>query len=188
MAASILVLSSQPVATPSADARACTRTAISAAVQELSPDQARAVEVGAWNWALAQAEIRGNTKIFDGTLRDDYCRRAAHCAANLSTGPLGNGNTWLLPLVLAGAIEPYQVAFLDARALNAHVARDHADTKDRRNLHDRDAYLAVSTLFTCPKCTAQRSTYRQLQTRSGDEGSTLFVHCLDCGHDWKDGD
>lgn len=171
-----------------AETRAAMTAALASALPELSPRHVRALEVGAWNWAIGQCERRGNTKVFDHVLRDDYRRRVAHCATNLCTGALGNGNTWLLPLVLAGSVEPYDVAFMDACSLNAHRSQRFADDKRRRNLHDRTQYLAVSTLFTCPKCAAARTTYRQLQTRSADEGSTLFIHCLACGHDWRDSD
>lgn len=172
----------------SAEYRERMKAVLSATVPELDAEHVAALEIGAWNWALHQCELRGNVKVFDHVMRDDYARRAAHCAANLTSGPLSNGNTWLLPLVLAGSVEPYHVAFMDADELNAPLAKEFADAKNRRNMHDRDEYLAVSNMFECPKCSQRRSTYRQLQTRSGDEGSTMFVHCLSCGHDWKDSD
>lgn len=168
------------------EARDRVRSVLATQLPQLSEDQIAALEVGAWNWALGQCDLRGNVRVFDHAMCDDYLRRAAHCTANMSAGPLGNGNTWLLPLVLAGSVEPYDVAFMDASSLNAPLSREFADAKNRRNLHDRDEYLAVSTMFECPKCAQRRSTYRQLQTRSGDEGSTMFVHCLACGHDWTD--
>ena len=172
----------------SEEARATIREALAATVPELPEDHVRALEVGVFNWALTEASKRGNSKVFDAVMRDDYCRRAAHCAANLSTGALGNGNRWLLPLLLAGSVEPYDVPFMDACALNTPLVCQFVNSKERRDLHDRDEYLAVSTLFTCPCCGDKRTTYRQLQVRSGDEGSTLFIHCLSCGADFKDSD
>ena len=168
--------------------RARIRSVLAETVPELSELQVRALESGVWNWALEESARRGNQRVYDATMADDYARRAAHCAANLTTGPLSNGNTWLLPLILAGSVEPYSVAFMDAHSLNTPVVGKFVDTKNKRDFSKRESYLAVSTLFECPKCSATRSTYRQLQTRSGDEGSTLFVHCLECGADWKESD
>lgn len=172
----------------SAEARDKVKGALRETVPELSTAQVDALEVGVWNWALKQCDKRGNVKIFDHALRDDYCRRAAHCAANLSRGPLGNGNEWLLPLVLAGSVEPYDIPFMDACALNRPLVEGDMDVKKRRALHDRGEYVAVTTLFECPRCSERKATFRQLQIRSADEGSTLFVHCLSCGHDWRESD
>ena len=125
-------------------------------------------------------------QVWDDVTRDDYCRRAAHCAANLSRGPLGNGNDYLLAKVLEGAIEPYDVPFLDASGLNPALVETLAAAKNLRDHHDMSQYEMASTIFECPSCGEKKSKFRQLQTRSGDEGSTLFLTCLACGHEWTD--
>jgi DNA-directed RNA polymerase subunit M/transcription elongation factor TFIIS len=37
----------------------------------------------------------------------------------------------------------------------------------------------------CPKCAGTRTTNYQLQMDSGDEPMTVFVNCLQCGHQWR---
>lgn len=37
----------------------------------------------------------------------------------------------------------------------------------------------------CPRCKSWFTTYKQAQTRSGDEGLTTRCACDDCGHHWK---
>lgn len=37
----------------------------------------------------------------------------------------------------------------------------------------------------CPKCKSWHTTYKQAQTRSGDEGLTNYCHCEDCDNRWK---
>lgn len=39
-------------------------------------------------------------------------------------------------------------------------------------------------ILKCGKCKTYRTSYYQMQTRSGDEGSTNFCSC-ECGHRWK---
>lgn len=39
----------------------------------------------------------------------------------------------------------------------------------------------------CPKCKSWYTTYKQAQTRSGDEGLTTRCYCEDCEHHWKFG-
>jgi len=166
--------------------RQTTRSTLRSCVPELSDVQLRALECGIWNWALREAANRDSVRCWDDALCDDYCRRAAHCAANLSRGELGNGNTYLLQAVLEGRVLPRDVPSLDAAQLNPPLLAGIIDEKARRDAHDRGEFETVSELFECPSCGARKSTYLQLQTRSGDEGSTVFLTCHGCGHKWTD--
>lgn len=40
-------------------------------------------------------------------------------------------------------------------------------------------------LLMCGRCKSHNTNYTLLQTRSGDEGSTCFAECFDCGKHWK---
>lgn len=37
----------------------------------------------------------------------------------------------------------------------------------------------------CRKCGSRKISKRSLQTRSGDEGATIFYHCVTCKSRWK---
>ena len=37
----------------------------------------------------------------------------------------------------------------------------------------------------CPSCQHSKAFYEQRQTRSGDEGATIFYTCEKCKHVWK---
>lgn len=45
--------------------------------------------------------------------------------------------------------------------------------------------VAMSDMITCSRCKGKKVSYYELQTRSGDEASTLFMNCLICGKKWK---
>jgi DNA-directed RNA polymerase subunit M/transcription elongation factor TFIIS len=45
--------------------------------------------------------------------------------------------------------------------------------------------VAMSDMITCMRCKSKKVSYYELQTRSGDEASTLFMNCLICGKKWK---
>ena len=45
--------------------------------------------------------------------------------------------------------------------------------------------VAMSDMITCSRCKSKKVSYYELQTRSGDEASTLFMNCLICGKKWK---
>ena len=37
----------------------------------------------------------------------------------------------------------------------------------------------------CPSCFSEKTESKQVQTRSADEGMTVFMCCLSCGNKWK---
>ena len=41
--------------------------------------------------------------------------------------------------------------------------------------------------FKCRRCHKRECTYYELQTRSADEPMTIFVTCLNCGKEWRQG-
>lgn len=45
--------------------------------------------------------------------------------------------------------------------------------------------VAMSDMITCSRCKSKKVSYYELQTRSGDEASTLFMNCLICDKKWK---
>jgi hypothetical protein len=48
-------------------------------------------------------------------------------------------------------------------------------------------HRAVSTMFACPKCKERNCSYTELQTRSADEGTTIFLFCHTCSTQWTQG-
>lgn len=48
-----------------------------------------------------------------------------------------------------------------------------------------EEHLSVPTIHqTCPKCGAEEMRYNAIQTRSADEGQTVFYYCT-CGYTMK---
>jgi DNA-directed RNA polymerase subunit M/transcription elongation factor TFIIS len=41
--------------------------------------------------------------------------------------------------------------------------------------------------FKCRRCGKRECTYYELQTRSADEPMTIFITCLNCGKEWRNG-
>jgi DNA-directed RNA polymerase subunit M/transcription elongation factor TFIIS len=63
------------------------------------------------------------------------------------------------------------------------------DIVDKNKLRFKAAYevkqVAMSDMIQCSRCKSRKVSYYELQTRSGDEASTLFMNCLICGKKWK---
>ncbi|AIF69075.1 hypothetical protein PAP_03275 [Palaeococcus pacificus DY20341] len=45
--------------------------------------------------------------------------------------------------------------------------------------------LPIAKGIKCPKCDNEEAYWWELQTRAGDEPSTIFYKCTKCGHTWR---
>ena len=48
-----------------------------------------------------------------------------------------------------------------------------------------DKQESMTDQFKCARCKQRKCTYYELQTRSADEGMTIFITCIICGHRWR---
>jgi transcription elongation factor S-II len=58
--------------------------------------------------------------------------------------------------------------------------------KKYENAYENKA-VAMTDMFKCGKCKKRECTYYELQTRSGDEATTIFIRCINCGNSWRQG-
>ena len=56
--------------------------------------------------------------------------------------------------------------------------------KKYENAYENKAQ-AMTNMFTCGKCKKKECTFYELQTRAGDEASTIFIRCINCGNSWR---
>eukprot|EP00401_Gymnodinium_catenatum_P030583 CAMPEP_0117533188 /NCGR_PEP_ID=MMETSP0784-20121206/39759_1 /TAXON_ID=39447 /ORGANISM="" /LENGTH=251 /DNA_ID=CAMNT_0005329613 /DNA_START=84 /DNA_END=836 /DNA_ORIENTATION=+ len=93
--------------------------------------------------------------------------------------------------LLVGFIAPSEVPHLTASDMASHekevdrakmrklaMQEIDADWDSKRSASD------VPGLLQCERCNGSRTTYFQLQTRSGDEPMTTYAACLECDHRW----
>ena len=43
---------------------------------------------------------------------------------------------------------------------------------------------APTAEIDCPNCHFNKATYKEIQTRSADEPTTIYYKCKKCGHEW----
>ncbi len=43
----------------------------------------------------------------------------------------------------------------------------------------------TTDIFKCMKCYKNKCIFTTAQIRSGDEGTTIFISCINCGNKWK---
>jgi len=93
----------------------------------------------------------------------------------------------LLEKLKTNEITPIQLAFMKYDEMAPEKWKPYADAKQiSDDLKYSSQQLEASTdLFFCRRCKKNKCTYYQLQTRSGDEGITTFVTCVECKINWK---
>jgi transcription elongation factor S-II len=95
-------------------------------------------------------------------------------------------NEALLEQVKQKEIPVKQFAFMTHQEMNPEHWRENIEKKMKRDSVKFTTQIEASTdMFTCKKCKSKKCTYYELQTRSADEPTTVFITCLDCGKHWK---
>lgn len=103
---------------------------------------------------------------------------------NLDPGSsINNGNSLLLSRIQEKKIDPYDLGRMSAEELNPHCNASYREIFEIRN--NQKIEEKTSSFFTCPECKGKETTYRDVQLRSADEGSTLRIYCKICHHVWS---
>ena len=91
--------------------------------------------------------------------------------------------------VLRQEIAPEALAAMDSTDLaNPEIqeSRKHALEEKIERADTKNHKTAVKTgFFVCRRCGKRETTFYEMQTARGDEGSTKFVSCMNCGLNWK---
>ena len=70
---------------------------------------------------------------------------------------------------------------------NTFYLNPHFNIKyvEKLNLQSKQkAELTINRLYTCKKCKKNKTKCNKIQTRSCDEGCTMFINCIECGYKW----
>ena len=95
-------------------------------------------------------------------------------------------NDEFLDQLKTGEVSPNILESMTHQEMNPKRWSKLIEMKIKRNESRYNNKAVASTdMFTCRKCKSKKCTYYEMQTRSADEPSTIFVTCLDCGKNWK---
>jgi len=138
------------------------------------------LEKGIFNYTIKEANSKKIVKKWENScFAQLYIDRLRSIYVNLK-------NEDLLNQVVSKEISPQTLAFMTHQEFQPEKWQSMIDKKVKRDLTKFTNNIEASTdMFTCKKCKSNRCTYYELQTRSADEPSTIFITCLDCGKRWK---
>jgi transcription elongation factor S-II len=95
-------------------------------------------------------------------------------------------NDSLMDKINKNQINIEKIAFMSYQELFPNHWKEMLDEKYKREkLMYEDKQEAMTDQFKCGRCKQRKCTYYELQTRSADEGMTIFITCITCGHRWR---
>lgn len=138
------------------------------------------LEKGVFNFAIKEASSRKIVKKWENKqFVQLYIDRMRSVYINLK-------NEILLHQLKTNEIPPQTFAFMTHQEFCPEHWKDYIDRKQKRDMSKYTNNVEASTdMFVCKKCKSRRCTYYELQVRSADEPTNVFITCLDCGKNWK---
>jgi DNA-directed RNA polymerase subunit M/transcription elongation factor TFIIS len=138
------------------------------------------IERGIFNYAVKEATSKKIIKKWENPLfAQIYLDRLRSLHINLK-------NPQFVEQIINGDLAPETIASLTHQEMNPERWKVLIDRKMKR---DETKYThgieASTTEYTCKKCKGNKCTHYEMQTRSADEPTTVFVTCLTCGKNWK---
>jgi transcription elongation factor S-II len=139
------------------------------------------IEKGIYNFAIKESTFRQIIKKWKNPLFCEiYSGRLRSVIVNI------NNNKELLEQIKSGEITPQQFAFMSHQEMSPKQWQQRIEKKMKCDRLKFTNNIEASTdMFTCGKCKSKKCTYYEMQTRSADEPTTVFITCLNCGKNWK---
>jgi DNA-directed RNA polymerase subunit M/transcription elongation factor TFIIS len=149
---------------------------------------AKDMEIGIYNWSLQKAEETNIPKSWANKIFVNvYTNKSRSILTNLDKDSYV-GNTRLIQRLNDKEFKPNELPFMDMTNMFPERWNDILDMrmKQEKNFYN-SKQVAKTDMFKCGKCKKRECSYYELQVRSADESSTIFVSCLNCGNRWRIG-
>ena len=157
-------------------------------IPDLSSDQSTDLEIGIYNWTI---EYVNNNNIFPGWKSEVFVKLYDNKLISILTNLDSNShlkNKDLLIRLQANEFKPHDLAFMEPYEMYPErwMAILNKQLKKEQSLLDSNME-AKTDMFKCGKCKQRKCSYYEMQVRSADESSTIFVTCLNCKNKWRIG-
>lgn len=152
------------------------------------------IEKGVYNWAINFSEKKHIIKSWnDSRFMQVYINKARSVLTLLvedsyiSTIDESDGKT-IYTKVKNGEFLAYDLAFMKPYELIPNKWEEYINKKHKKDDNICNSrQIAKTDQFKCGKCKKRECSYYELQVRSADESSTIFVTCLNCSNRWRIG-
>ena len=144
-------------------------------------------EISCYNATIKFADEKGFIKKWENPIfKNTYIHKCISVFTNLDPNSYIH-NSKLIEKVRSGEIKAYEVGNLSSQELfpeHWQEIKEQKERKDKMTYEIRTEQI-VRGLYKCKKCKGDKVSYYELQTRSADESTTLFITCCNCYYRWK---
>lgn len=139
------------------------------------------VEKSIYNYSITEATSKKTVKKWDNPFFVQiYEDRLRSIYRNL------NNNPQFIIQILNEEIKGNKLSNITHIEMAPEQWKDLIDLKIKKDMNKFNTNEQSSTdMFQCRKCKSRRCQYYELQVRSADEGTSVFISCLDCGKHWR---
>lgn len=155
---------------------------------DLSTDQIKVLENGIYNFSIQHSNENSITPSWKSDLFIKiYDDKLVSILSNMDpTSYICNEE--LLEKIKSNDLKIQDIASMDATELNSKRWLDIMRIQSIKEENSLTNKITASTnLFKCGKCKQKKCTYYEMQVRSADEPSTIFITCLNCENKWRIG-
>lgn len=152
------------------------------------------IEKSIYNWTITYAEEKNIIKSWsDKRFLNCYINKCKSIISVLDPTSYLYKDTLINVNDFKNRIEKGEVSLSNIAYLKPHELMPHkwVEYLDKKNKTDdnicNNRQIAKTDQFKCSKCKKRECSYYELQVRSADESSTIFITCLNCSHRWRIG-
>jgi len=150
----------------------------------LDPEKmAKNIEIGIFNFSLDQAQRHHIVKKWSNPIFTQiYLDRLRSLYLNLSNP----NQTYLIHALCTNQITVQSLAKMTHQEMLPDKWKTLVEQHLKKEQSKRNQQISAMTdAYICRKCGSNQTTYYELQTRSADEQSTLYITCITCSNKWK---
>ena len=152
----------------------------------LTKIQADDIEIGIYNATIDYSKNNGIPLTWKSEIFTEIYRSKCRSIYGNLNG--NNNNNRLMDRLKTGEFLPHELAYMTHDRLFPENWQNIIDEEELRlkNAYEQQ-HVSNTDRYKCSKCRKNECSYYELQTRSADEPSTIFLTCLNCGNRWKMG-
>tara|TARA_Y100000996_G_scaffold280044_1_gene220904 strand:+ start:632 stop:1150 length:519 start_codon:yes stop_codon:yes gene_type:complete len=146
----------------------------------------RNVEKGIYNYTIWKSKERRQRCMWDNIhFLNMYVNKVRQIVTNISPNTYTD-KTQTLKRLKEKQFLPHEIAFMTCYEIfPEHWESIIAEKKKKDAMMCEIDFGQATNQFRCMKCKGNKTTYYTMQTRSADEGETIFITCLNCGKRWR---
>ena len=152
----------------------------------LNNENAKQIEQSIYEYTKKISKKRNILPLWNNDVfKKIYLNKSISLFSNIDINSYINNNS-LITKIKKNQIDISKIAFMSYQELFPEHSKQFLDEKFKREkLMYEDTQESMTDQFKCGRCKQRKCTYYELQTRSADEGMTIFITCLNCGWRWR---